>query len=375
MRFFTIFLSILFSVSFGIHYFVVRRLSRIFEFQYTWKVFLVFLLITANFLAVILLSRLVWNVGMHIWWVATVSYIGTLWILFSVLLLYSVVQLFAHFIAPIPPRVSQYVVVGITIVLVLYSLFNARQMTVNTVELSSEKLQEPITIVQLTDLHLGAVNGKRFVEKVVAQTNALNPAIVAITGDLVDIGTSAEILQGFNKLDAPAFFVWGNHEQFLSAERVEQLFRTTPITILKNETIIYKDMLQIIGLDYLERQPQNDARPILTSLAPKDGYFTLMLSHAPIDFPQMDGHPIDLQLAGHTHAGQLFPWNFVVKWRYAQTQGLYKSENRSIYVSSGTGTWGPPMRLGTSNEMTVIRLLPLPPDTEEQLLVRQVGQE
>ena len=132
MRFFTIFLSILFSVSFGIHYVVVRRLSRIFGFHYSWKIFLVFFLITANFLAVILLSRLVWNVGMQIWWVATVSYIGTLWILFSVLLLYSVVQLLAHFIAPIPPRVSQYVVVGVTIALVLYSLFNARQMTVNT---------------------------------------------------------------------------------------------------------------------------------------------------------------------------------------------------------------------------------------------------
>jgi predicted MPP superfamily phosphohydrolase len=193
----------------------------------------------------------------------------------------------------------------------------------------------------------------------------------------VDIGTSAEILQGFNKLAAPAFFVWGNHDQFLSAERVEQIFRTTPITILKNETIMFNETLQVIGLDYLERQPQphNDAKPILNSLALKNGCFTLMLSHAPIDFGQMDGHPIDLQLAGHTHAGQLFPWNFVVKWRYAQTQGLYTSENRSIYVSSGTGTWGPPMRLGTKSEITVIRLMPLPPDTEERLLVRQVEQE
>jgi len=373
LKFFGIFLSILFSVSFGIHYYVVRRLSSIFGFHYTWKVFIIFFLITANFLAVILLARSTWNIGMQIWWIGTVGYIGTLWILFSVLLLYSVVQLLAQFIAPIPPRISQYVVVGITLALVLYSLFNARQMTMKTVDIFSEKLHKKITIVQLSDLHLGAVNGKRFVDRVVAQTNALQPDLVVITGDLVDTGTSAETLQGFKNLNAPAFFVWGNHDQFLNAERVEQIFHTTPITILRNKTVIYNDALQIIGLDYLEHQPQNDVKPILTSLSPDEGYFTLLLSHAPIDFPQMDGYPIDLQLAGHTHAGQIFPWNFVVKWRYAQTQGLYTSENRSIYVTSGTGTWGPPMRLGTNNEITLIRLSPLPSESEKGLIARQAG--
>jgi uncharacterized protein len=84
----------------------------------------------------------------------------------------------------------------------------------------------------------------------------------------------------------------------------------------------------------------------------------------------MDGHPIDLQLAGHTHAGQIVPFNFLVNARYPVFQGLYMSGAHAIYVSSGTGTWGPPMRLGTHNEITVIRLLPL--DAEKSLLVRQM---
>ena len=87
------------------------------------------------------------------------------------------------------------------------------------------------------------------------------------------------------------------------------------------------------------------------------------------------GQPIDLELAGHTHSGQIFPFNFVVKLFYPRFRGLYTSEDRAVYVSSGTGTWGPPMRLGTQSEITLFRLFPLPPDSEKQLLVRQVKQE
>lgn len=374
MPFFVMFLTILFSVSFGVHYMVLYRLSRIFEFQYSWKVFPLFLLIPANFLAVIFLSRIVWNTAMRLWWIAMVMYIGILWITFAVVVVYAAIQLAAHVVLPIPARVSQVVVVGVTLTLVLYSLYNARRIEVHALEFSSPKLREPLTIVQLTDLHLGALNGASYVERIVAQTNALNPDLVALTGDLVDIGTTADILHGFNKLNAPAFFVWGNHDQFLREDEVKRIFSATPIRILKNETHVFQDALEIIGLDYIERQPEphNDARLIFTTLNPRGDLFTLLLTHAPLPFEQMDGHPIDLQLAGHTHAGQIVPFNFLVKTRYPIFKGLYTSGQQAIYVSSGAGTWGPPMRLGTRCEITVIRLLPLSPDSEQQLLVRQV---
>jgi len=375
MPFFVMFLTILFSVSLGVHYVVLHRLSRIFEFHYSWKVFPLFVLITANFLAVIFLSRVVWNSAMRLWWIATVTYIGALWITFAVVVVYAVIQLAAHVVAPIPARVSQTLVVGVTLTLVLYSLYNARRIEVHTLEFSSPKLREPLTIVQLTDLHLGALNGAGYVERIVAQTNALQPDVVALTGDLVDIGTTADILHGFNNLNAPAFFVWGNHDQFLREDEVTRIFSATPIQILKNETRIFQNTLEIIGLDYIERQPEphNDARPILTSLDPRGELFTLLLTHAPLPFEQMDGHPIDLQLAGHTHAGQIVPFNLLVKTRYPNIRGLYQSGNRAIYVSSGAGTWGPPMRLGTRSEITVIHLRPLPPDSKQQLLVRRFG--
>ena len=375
MKFFLMFLTIFFSVLFGMHAVTVWRLSRIFEFHYSWKFFPAFVLILGNFVAAMFFARRSWNAFTRIWYIGTVSYLGILWMLCTFLLGYALIQGLAYLILPIPPKLSQYIVIGGMLILLGYSLYHARQISVKTVEIVSGKLSEPITIVQLSDLHLGALNRATFVEQVVARTNALHPDIVVITGDLLDTGASAEMVQGFNALHAPAFFVWGNHDQFLDEETVMKILNTTPITMLKNETVVYNEILQIIGLDYLERQPQSDVKPILASLAPDNAYFTLLLSHAPIDFPKLEGLPIDLELAGHTHSGQIFPFYLVVRSRYPKYRGLYTSGNQALYVSSGTGTWGPPMRLGTTGEITVMRLLPAPPETEKPLVVRNAAQE
>ncbi|PIE34483.1 hypothetical protein CSA56_07635 [candidate division KSB3 bacterium] len=372
MKFFLMFFSIFFSVVFSLHYYTIRRLSHIFEFQYSWKIFPVIILVIANVVAVIFISRYYWNSVTRIWLAATESYLGVLWIMFWLLLGYSLIQGTAHFIHPIPPRVSQYFVVGAAVLLVGYGLWNARQIRIHRIEVASKKILEPVTIVQLSDLHIGAINRESFVEWVVAQTNALRPDLVVITGDLFDIGATKELVQGFNKLNAASFFIWGNHDQFLKAGEVENMLGSTPITMLKNETSLYHDSLQIIGLDYMEREPDYDVKPILTSLAPDERYFTMLLSHAPIDFSELEGYAIDLELAGHTHSGQIFPFHFLVKTRYKLLRGLYKSGNQSIYVSSGTGTWGPPMRLGTSSEIAVFYLSPLPADRQEDLIVRKM---
>ncbi len=360
---FLVFFSILFSVSFGIQYYIVRRLSAIFGFSYTYKIFIVFLLITANFIAVTFLSRRIWNVGVQLWYLVTVLYFGSIWILFAFLLAYALLQL----VFPIPQKLSQSIVISGSIILIAYSLFNARQVKIKRVAIASQKLSESISIVQLSDFHLGAVHGKNFVERAIAKTNELEPDIVVITGDLFD-GTgeiSEETLQEFHNLNAPAFFVPGNHDRFLPVEYVNRLLRKTPFRVLENKKFIYNDSLQIIGLDYLGQRPQGEVKPILENLALNNHYFSLMLSHIPIDFPHTDGHSIDLLLAGHTHSGQISPFYFVTKYFYPHIRGLYASHNRYLYVSSGTGTWGPPMRLGTDSEITLIRLSPHVPGTLE----------
>ena len=352
-------LTFVFGISFGLHYFVVYRLSRIFELTYSWKILFVFLLITANFVAVGVLARAQWNSVVRGWWIGTVYYIGILWTLFVVLLVFWLIQLAVRFtIGPIPAAVAQRVVVVGALAVIAYSIVNARHIRVNTVTLRSAKVFRPITVVQLSDMHLGATAGVKYVERVVARTNALQPDLIAITGDLVDVGTTPGMLAGFKKLNAPAFFVWGNHDSFLGEQKVAEIFDDTPITILKNETARPLDGLCIVGLDFMYDGNHKDIKTILTELVPKDACFTLLLSHEPLGFAHMDGRPIDLQLAGHTHNGQIFPFNFIVRARYPHLNGLYTDGDRAIYVSPGTGTWGPPMRLGTKNEITRIQLLP-----------------
>jgi predicted MPP superfamily phosphohydrolase len=359
MRFLLVFTLILLVFSLGIHTVVVQNISRLFGVPCPWRwIFLLVAFIATNFLAVMWQSALTWNTAVRLWFVLTMYYVGILWILFVVSLGYALLRGVMHFTAPLPPRVAQVLVIGSAVGLVAYGLAHARQVTVKTIEVSSAKLSAPLTLVQLTDLHLGALHGRSFVARLVAQTNALKPDLVALTGDFVDKGTTPEMLAEFAQLKAPAFFVWGNHDDFLSRDQVAQMFRKTPIRILTNEVVVFRDTMQIVGLDYLTRQPKPDPRPILTRLALRQTYFTLLLSHSPIDFDRLDGQPIDLQLAGHTHAGQIFPFDLLVRLFYPRFSGLYTSGTAALYVSSGTGTWGPPMRLGSQNELTVVRLLP-----------------
>ena len=357
---FLLFFSILFGFSFGVHFFSLWRLSRIFDFQLSWKLFPLFFLLTANFIVVTMLSRKIWNLAVQIWYWLSLVYVGSIWILFFFLTVYGAIQFLVHFIHPIPLKFSQYIVVIGTAGLIVYSLLNAYALKVKRIELRSAKLPGPFSVAQISDIHLGAIHGKAFVTRVVEKLNALDPDLVVMTGDLFDGSgkVSEETLEEFRKLQAPAFFIAGNHDRFLPKEEVDAMLRQTPFTVLKNEKVLFQKSLQIIGLDYVSRYPQGEVNDALEELRPENGFFTLLLSHVPFGFAHADGHHFDLLLSGHTHSGQILPFYFLVKNSYPYIRGLYESGERRMYVSSGTGTWGPPMRLGTDSEITLFQLLP-----------------
>lgn len=353
---FVIFLTILTGTFSGFQYYIVRRLSRIFQFTYTYKIWLFFLLTVLNFIAVTMLSRRIWNIGIQGWYLLSVVYIGSVLILFSLLLFHQLI----HRLLPLSIKQTQYLLMTSFILLFLSSFFCAFRFTVRTIEIPTEKNIKPITIVQLTDLHLGMIHGQRFVKRVVSAINTVQPDIVVITGDFFDrIGKDTEeTMQEFNNLSVPAFFILGNHDRYADGENVLNVLKRTPIQVLRNETVVYKNELHIIGLDYIGMRPGGEISSILQNIALDNRYFTLLLNHIPIDFPDFEDYPIDLVLAGHTHGGQIFPFHLAVKAFYPRAFGLYKSANRYIYVSPGTGTWGPPMRFGTRSEITVIRIVP-----------------
>jgi predicted MPP superfamily phosphohydrolase len=226
------------------------------------------------------------------------------------------------------------------------------------------------TIAQISDLHIGPTIREREVRRVVEQTNALKPDLIAITGDLVD-GTPRElgqIVAELARLEARhgVFFITGNHEYYSGVDAWLELLPTFGIRPLRNEQISIGDgggHFTLAGVDdWSSAQFGNGhGMDLARAVAGHDGQRPLLLlAHQPRDFQASVRAGVDLQLSGHTHGGQLFPFNFVVGALFPWVKGLYREtvDGRSgqIYVSRGTGYWGPPMRLGSPPEISKLIL-------------------
>jgi predicted MPP superfamily phosphohydrolase len=239
------------------------------------------------------------------------------------------------------------------------------------------------TIVHLSDVHLGVINGTGFLKRVVEQVNSLEPDLILITGDLFDgmAGDLSPFSDLLNSLKASKgiFFVTGNHEGYLGLDSPLSALKETGIRVLDDE-IVDRDGLQIVGISYPEYQRQNKARYLLEESGAFDSNKpSILLYHTPTSIEEDNQNRadqqnraywspdttmtlakeagIDLQLSGHTHKGQFFPFGLLTRKIYnGYDYGLHRDGRFHIYVTSGTGTWGPPMRIGSSSEIVAIRL-------------------
>jgi len=212
-----------------------------------------------------------------------------------------------------------------------------------------------IKAVQLTDLHIGSINNRKFLDKVVKMTNELNPDVVFITGDLVD-GSGIFTESYYDPLDdieAPVYFIHGNHETYEGLEPIEKMLKKKNITLLKDDVRTFRG-IQIAGLMYTEDKEK--IRNTIESLDIDRSKPAILLNHAPSGTDIASKKSFDLQLSGHTHGGQIFPFNFLVKLAFPYVKGRYQVGDMVLYINQGTGTWGPPMRLGTRSEITQINL-------------------
>ncbi len=225
------------------------------------------------------------------------------------------------------------------------------------------------TIVQITDVHIGPTIGRAFIEEVVRRTNALQPDIIAITGDLVD-GSVERLRDAVAPLaDLRArhgvFFVTGNHEYFSGVEPWLRELQRLGIRVLRNERVAIggegDQGFDLAGVhDYSSGRNgdaghSHDLPRALAGVAP--GREVVLLAHQPRSIHEAARLGVGLQLSGHTHGGQIWPWGLFVKFQQPYIAGLHRHDNTFIYVSDGTGYWGPPMRLGTTAEITRITLM------------------
>lgn len=248
---------------------------------------------------------------------------------------------------------------GAAIATVLYGLAHvARGPRVRRVSIPLANLRTTsFTIVQLTDVHIGPMLGREFATRVVEQVNALAPDLVVITGDLVD-GRLSELLphiEPFRDVRARhgVYAVTGNHEYYWNAESWLVHLRSLGIRVLRNEHVTIAGAFQLAGVD-----DSTATEDLPRALEDRDPSLpVVLLAHHPRTIVRAAPAGVDLQLSGHTHGGQLLPLGWLARLFDPKVAGLARFGASWLYVSEGTGYWGPPMRVGTTQEITAITLV------------------
>jgi predicted MPP superfamily phosphohydrolase len=215
------------------------------------------------------------------------------------------------------------------------------------------------TAAVVSDLHLGHVRNTGFLQRLLRNISRLRPDVVFIPGDLFD-GTpldATRLEKLWAEFSAPlgTYFVTGNHEQFTSPSKYLEAIRQFGIHVLENEKVVL-DGLQIVGIHFRDSANVERFRSILRRAALDPAVATILLVHNPNRLPLAAEAGISLQISGHTHRGQFFPWTMLVARLYGPfAYGLNHYGNLAIYTSCGAGTWGPPMRLGSNPEIVLMR--------------------
>jgi len=215
------------------------------------------------------------------------------------------------------------------------------------------------TAALVSDLHLGDVRNSGFFRRIVKKLSRLQPDILFIPGDLYD-GTRVDLARLENPwaaFRAPlgAYFVAGNHEQFTSSTKYLEAVRQSGIRVLENEKAVV-DGLQVVGVGYRDSTNVERFRSILRQVSLDGNAASVLLVHNPNHLPVAAEAGISLQLSGHTHRGQFFPWTMIVSRVYGRyAYGLHRFGDLTVYTSCGVGTWGPPMRVGSNPEIVLIR--------------------
>ncbi len=349
------FYGVFFLVLYGMHFFVFWRLNRFLEFSNPRNWFVFFTVVAVSFPLTSLLEKFYPNIVSMICYAVASTLLGVVFVTASFIVAVDILG----YIVKAPPKYKGIFVISCSLLICSYGLINAMFIKTRDVKIPMPGIEEGLRIVQLSDIHIGTIHNSGFLSRIVEKTNSLNPDMVLITGDMFDgIGpVREETVAPLKALQAKTFFVMGNHEMYDGFLKTEKVLGETGVIVLRNEVFDYKGV-QIIGIDFPDREGEKD-NPVIHSIQFDRTKPSILMYHSPTGLQDAAKAGVNLQVSGHTHGGQIFPFSILTGLFYKKIKGLYEVDEMLLYVSQGTGTWGPPMRIGSVNEITLINIVPV----------------
>jgi predicted MPP superfamily phosphohydrolase len=377
---FLIFVAIVLAIYAAVNYYIFIRgwqaLPRGSSLRTYYLV--IFLIVALSFIAGRIFERVYLSC-----WSDILVWIGSFWLaamlyFFIIVVLLDEIRLINHFFPFFPATViANYakakflttgIAAGLVFVIILIAFINASTPRIRNLDLSlakSSTQSRQLTLVAVSDIHLGTLVGKGRLNHLVERINQLNPDIVVLAGDIVDEDLAPVIRENLGatlsniKSRYGVYAITGNHEYYGGVESAVKYMQAHGITVLRDSTVKIDNALYLIGRDDREKKritgfPRQSLDSLLTDLDP--ALPKILLDHQPFNLAEVTRAGIDLQLSGHTHHGQLWPLSYFTRLIYEISTGYRKIENTHFYVSTGFGTWGPPTRLGNRPEIVQIKL-------------------
>ncbi|MDR2726242.1 MAG: metallophosphoesterase [Candidatus Adiutrix sp.] len=300
-------------------------------------------------------------------------------LVYNILGLFFIFQIFlffyllmAHILGPLLKKIPNKALAAagplICLGLVGFGFFQARSLTVTEHEVKVRGLARPVSLMHISDLHLGARRGEGYVKELLKIVERHQPDLVIYNGDMVDsnIVLSPELFALFASVRAEQYFTTGNHEYYIDTEKALGLMAGAGIRVLRNEMVETRGF-QLIGLEYMNADRRTYDSHMVNDLTieeelpkiPRDpAKPSILVHHSPVGLPYVAAGNIGLMLSGHTHGGQVFPGTALIGFRFPMNKGRYQVGPTTLLVSQGAGTFGPWMRLGTFNEIQLVKLAP-----------------
>ncbi|WP_409199613.1 metallophosphoesterase [Methanobrevibacter sp. DSM 116169] len=259
----------------------------------------------------------------------------------------------------IPSEIIFSIYIVILSIITIYAYIKAHKIKIKTFNLKIANLNSDVNLIHISDLHIGSMQNKGLLENIVLKINSIDADAVIISGDLAD-GTCPiddSSFLPFKKSKVPVIFTPGNHDYYPGIENVLNAAKASNIRVLSNDILNLKG-LQIIGIpfSFKESTTYGSNKNDLNNIDYNPNKPTVLINHIPLNWDNFSTLGVDLLLSGHTHGGQFYPMNWLLKLVFPFSNGIYENNGKYLCVTTGIGTYGPPMRWGTDSEMVLLKL-------------------